>query len=401
MKDQVRLFRNDAEARFVKRPNRFLIIARGPAGGKRQEELACHCPNPGRLAECLFPGAELILEKRTAAGGKAKTAWTAAAIRYRGNIAPLYASRANHAAEALILKKIIPGLRETHAEFRVGASRFDFLCIDRHGKKHLVEVKACSLVEYHTAMFPDAPSARALKHLEELAALSGEGYSCHLLFVIVHGKPRVLVPNLHTDPAFAAAVSRFCAGRHPPVAVHAALIRCGEDGMAEAASFSIPVDLSHGELAARDSGNYLIVLELPASVKAAVGALGAIHFEKGWYVYAGSAQKNLSHRMSRHVRKTRKQKHWHLDYLTPYAGKIEALPIMSYRNLECDLAGELGRLGGKAVPGFGSSDCGGKGRRCQSHLYYFNTPPLLEAAFTDLLFRYRHREGLTNKKLEK
>jgi sugar fermentation stimulation protein A len=171
--------------------------------------------------------------------------------------------------------------------------------------------------------------------------------------------------------------------------------------MAEAVSFSIPVDLSHGELAASDSGNYLIVLELPKSVKTDIGALGAIQFEKGWYVYAGSAQKNLSHRIRRHVRKIRKQKHWHLDYLTPWAGKIEALPVMSYRNLECDLAGELGKIGGRAVPGFGSSDCGEKGRRCPSHLYYFNTPPLLNPEFTDLLFRYRHREGLKKKNLEK
>jgi sugar fermentation stimulation protein A len=410
-KEQVQLFRNDLAARFLRRPNRFLIIAE--SGGK---ELACHCPNPGRLTECLFPGTELILERRNgaetggagssgAAAKKPKTAWTAAALRHRGNIAPLFASRANQAAEKLILGRIIPGLREVRREFSLppqgaeggcsrtgdspaGNSRFDFLCIDSKGLRHLVEVKACSLVEYGTAMFPDAPSARALKHLEELAALSREAYRCHVLFVILHGEPELFIPNLHTDPAFAAALSRY--GK--TVAFHAALLRCGEEGMAELANPSVPVDLSHGELAASDGGNYLVLLEIPESRTVTVGALGPISFEKGWYVYAGSARKNLSARMARHGKKQGKRKHWHIDYLCPRAGIIKTLPIMSYRNLECELARDLEKLGGRPVPGFGASDCAARGSRCPSHLFRFPLAPLANPAFTDLLFRYRHVE---------
>jgi sugar fermentation stimulation protein A len=356
---------------------------------------------------------ELFLEKRQeGANGKAKTGWTAAGIRYKGGTAPLFSSRANRAAEELILKEIIPNLTEITPEYTLGHSRFDFLCRDRQsrrqgrgqgrrqGCRHLVEVKACSLVEYGTAMFPDAPSERALKHLEELAALTAEGYICHVLFVIVHGQPESFIPNLHTDPAFAAALSRYGiaadgiadAGRAKPtdrVLIHAALLRCGEDGWAELAAPSVPVDLSHGELAAADSGNYLILLELPEAREIETGALGPLPFEAGWYVYSGSARKNLASRINRHLRKQGKQKHWHMDYLTPWAAAMKALPILSYRNLECDLARELGGLGGRAVPDFGSSDC-----RCGSHLYFFAAPPLKNRAFIDMLLRYRHREGL-------
>ena len=63
-------FRNDREAVFVRRPNRFLIIARS-----EREDIACHCPNPRRLIEFVFPGTRLILEKREDAE-KAKTGWT-------------------------------------------------------------------------------------------------------------------------------------------------------------------------------------------------------------------------------------------------------------------------------------------------------------------------------------
>jgi sugar fermentation stimulation protein A len=355
------------------------------------------------MTEFMFPGTRLILEKRGEGSAGLKTAWTAVGLHYRGSVVPLFASRANRAAEALILPRIIPGLREIHREFSAGSSRFDFLCIGKNGRRHLVEIKACSLVEYGTAMFPDAPSARALKHLTELAALSRELYCRHVVFVIVHGKPERFAPNLHTDPAFAAALSRLgravCpavppgAGRtgdgETRVNLHAALLECGGDGEAALVRADVPVDLSHGALAESNGGCYLLVVELPAAGEIAVGSLGSVRFNKGWYVYAGSARKNLEQRLSRHLRRVRKQKHWHIDYLTPWALKMRALPILSYRNLECALAAELERLGGKPTPGFGCSDC-----RCGSHLFHFADDPMENRAFTEVLFRYRHEEGL-------
>jgi sugar fermentation stimulation protein A len=431
MRESVKLFQNDLEAVFVKRPNRFLIIAE--AEGR---ETACHCPDPGRLAELLFPGARLILEKRRGgirdAGRPARTAYTAAAVRSRGEVVPLFSARVNRAAEKLVLEKIIPGLRETRAEFSLGGSRFDFFCVDERGARHLVEVKACSLVEYGVAMFPDAPSSRALKHLEELAALGDRGYCCHMLFVITHGAPEVFVPNLHTDPDFAAALRRYgraappetarggaaaepaarTAGESGPVLVHAALIRCGTNGSARLVRDPvsrgggfIPLDLSRGGLAEKNSGSYLVILEIPGTERKGrrgspetqgieAGSLGKIEIKPGWYVYAGSAMKNLSRRMSRHLRRVKKRKHWHIDYLTPLASKIKALPVRSCRSLECDLAAALEKLGGEGVPGFGCSDCrGAGGRRCASHLFYFGKNPEEDRGFVDMLMRFRHAES--------
>ncbi|MDR2897167.1 MAG: DNA/RNA nuclease SfsA, partial [Spirochaetaceae bacterium] len=303
--------------------------------------------------------------------------------------------RANEAAEKLILPTLIPGLTEVHREYTVGDSRFDFLCIDSEGTRHLIEVKACSLVEHNVAMFPDAPSSRALKHLEELAHLAKQGalaeqsYQCHILFVIVHGTPSVFIPNLHTDPHLSAALYRYSDRVH----IHAALIRCNSDGMTQLLCPSIPIDLSHGTLAEENRGSYLIVLEIPCETEITVGALGTIRFQPGWYVYAGSAQRNLSSRIARHLRKVRKQKHWHLDYLTPEAKTIKAFPIYSYQNLECALAENLTALGGILIEGFGSSDC-----RCESHLFHFPYPPGRDGpdkgvAFADMLFHFRHIEA--------
>jgi sugar fermentation stimulation protein A len=401
--EEMQLFVNDQEAFLVQRHKRFLVIA-----NDGNTELVCHCPNPGRLIEFIFPGALLILEKRRCDAQKkyknqeavpvshAKTTWTVGGIYHHDGIVPLFAARANQAAEKLILRKLIPGLRKIQREYSIGDSRFDFLGIDADGQRHLIEVKACSLVEHGRAMFPDAPSTRALKHLEELATLIPKGYCCHVLFVIVHGNPVCFIPNLHTDPAFAAGLSKYgvAVGADPCIAgdkvqIHAALLHCNKDGKAVLAALHVPVDLGHGGLAERDSGNYLMLLEIPEQKNIVVGSLGSFTFAAGWYVYTGSAQKNLSHRIKRHLRKIRKKTHWHLDYLTPHTRSIQALPIMSYRNLECDLAQSLHTLGGVPIPGFGCSDC-----NCESHLFYFAKPPMENWNFVETLLRYRHVEGL-------
>ncbi|MDR1909375.1 MAG: DNA/RNA nuclease SfsA [Spirochaetaceae bacterium] len=382
-------FWNDREGVFVSRPNRFLVKVRSG-----DEELSCYCPNPGRLLEFTLPGERFIVQKNPPPPlyRPQRTRWTAVGVYHGDDVVPLYAYVANMIASELVLPSIIPSIRVLWPEFSIGGSRFDFLAEDRRGVVHLVEVKACSLVEHGVAMFPDAPSERALRHLEELAVLAGEGYRCHMLFMIVHGKPKRLVPNLHTDPAFAAALSRH-AGR---VALHTALIRCDGSGYVKLSRAQVPVDLSHGDLAERNSGNYLLVLELKRTRRLEIGALGSVLFRAGWYVYAGSAAKNLSQRMARHLRRVRKKIHWHIDYLTPHAGELRALPIRSYRNLECRLAGALGDLGGAPVPGFGCSDCAcGKGGG--SHLYYFEKAPLQDRAFIDTLLRFRHTEALVRK----
>ncbi|MDX9959644.1 MAG: DNA/RNA nuclease SfsA [Spirochaetia bacterium] len=396
MSQSVRLFNPDQEALFVSRPNRFLMLARPRSEGSstssadqqvhhRNGLVPCHCPNPGRMLEFCLPGAELFLEKRQVVpvpGSPApKTLWTAAALRYHGSVVCLAPVRMNKAAQALVFPWMFPEARQIVPEFFIGSFRFDFMVVDRDGMRHLVEVKSCSLVEHEVAMFPDAPSLRASRHLDELVLLAGQGYHCHVLFMIAHGHPQRLVPNLHTDPAFAVALSRAAAA----IDVRAAEIHLGENGLATLARDEVPVDLSYGSLAGQDRGSYLITLQLAEPATVAVGALGPIEFEAGWYAYAGSAQRGLSSRMARHLRKTRKTRHWHLDYLTPHASGLESWPVASERNLECELAKALRSIGGREVPGFGSSDCG-----CSSHLFRLGSAPRSDPAFIGLILRFRH-----------
>ena len=132
-----------------------------------------------------------------------------------------------------------------------------------------------------------------------------------------------------------------------------------------------------------DRGSYFLLLHLARRRRLQVGQLGSILFEKGHYVYAGSAMANLGARLARHCRR-RKRMHWHVDYLRQAAGAVVPVPVRASRRLECELACGLEAIMGAGVPGFGCSDC-----ECRSHLFRSEEAPLDRRDFHELLQRYR------------
>ena len=115
-------------------------------------------------------------------------------------------------------------------------------------------------------------------------------------------------------------------------------------------------------------GTYIAVFALSQEHWIQVGKLGRFRFEAGLYLYARTAQRNLSARLERHARKS-KLLHWHIDYLSAKAVMIGAMIVPGPRERECELAAGLGHLYQLVMPGFGASDCG-----CGGHLFY--TPKL-------------------------
>lgn len=111
---------------------------------------------------------------------------------------------------------------------------------------------------------------------------------------------------------------------------------------------------------------YAIHLDVPTERMIEIGKLGTFHFEKGIYIYVGSAKRNITARIDRH-KKIEKKLKWHFDYLRPYGSIIK---IITYENQsgECDLAEKIRKAVGGTLPvrKFGSSDC-----KCFSHLIYY------------------------------
>ena len=253
------------------------------------------------MRELLIPGRRCILEHHPETGRK--TAWSLAAVDYNGVIVPLNSAGANNIAEKLLIPQLFPEAEAVRREFSTDKSRFDFL-IESETAKTLLEVKSCNLVEQGTAMFPDAPTSRGARHVTELAKLSESGeYRCAVLFVVVNPNAYKLVPGIHTDPAFAAAL--YASSRR--IEILAAAVNCDITGNIQVSNRALPVDLTPCAAAVNDSGVYLLRLQIDSDREICIGALGPVIFPAGIYVYVGSAMKNLSSRVARHLRKRKKK----------------------------------------------------------------------------------------------
>ncbi|MFQ5758606.1 MAG: DUF123 domain-containing protein [Candidatus Bathyarchaeia archaeon] len=123
-------------------------------------------------------------------------------------------------------------------------------------------------------------------------------------------------------------------------------------------------------------GTYTLIIFLSKEIRIKIGRLGVKSFPKGYYTYTGSAlgtgASSLKRRVSRHLRKTGKKKHWHIDFLLGHrdATVTAVVAAQTDREMECELNCYIKRQGVARIPvsGFGSSDCNGN---CQSHLLYF------------------------------
>ena len=124
-----------------------------------------------------------------------------------------------------------------------------------------------------------------------------------------------------------------------------------------------------------DSGLYVFLLRLTDDATVTVGALGEQHFPAGWYMYTGSAQRNLAKRVERHW-SLKQKRHWHIDYLAtaPLGEPVGAVVVPHEAGLdECGLNRRVGDLTGHQipVPGFGTSDCRAG---CAAHLHFSAVP---------------------------
>ena len=115
-------------------------------------------------------------------------------------------SQAPNAAARELLERLFPGFA-IHPEHTWGRSRFDFN-LEKGERRILLEVKGVTLEQDGLARFPDAPTLRGAKHLEELSRAREEGYESYILFLIQMKGCRAFAPNEETDPAFAAALRR-------------------------------------------------------------------------------------------------------------------------------------------------------------------------------------------------
>lgn len=194
-------YSNITEAVFLSRPNRF--IAYVDLDGKTEK---VHVKNTGRCRELLIDNAKVYLEKSTNA--KRSTAYDLVAVKKGERIINMDSNAPNKAVgEWLSGKELFPTLREVRAEKTYKNSRFDFY-VETQETKAFLEVKGVTLERDNAVYFPDAPSKRAVKHMEELIEAVRDGYEAYIIFVIQMEGADYFAPNRETQPAFAEALKR-------------------------------------------------------------------------------------------------------------------------------------------------------------------------------------------------
>ena len=189
-------------ATFLSRPNRF--VARVLLDGEPQ---TVHVKNTGRCRELLVPGTTVYL----AAGDNParKTKYDLVAVEKGPLLVNMDSQATNKVfAEWARTGAFRPGLTLLRPETVWGNSRFDFYWEAADGRKGFVEVKGVTLEEGGHARFPDAPTLRGVKHLEELARCRSEGYEAAVCFVLQMAGMVDFAPNDVTHPAFGEALRR-------------------------------------------------------------------------------------------------------------------------------------------------------------------------------------------------
>ncbi len=193
-------YREVVEGTFLSRPNRF--IAHVLIDGKKE---IAHVKNTGRCRELLRESCKVYLSVSNNPRRKTKYDLIAA-LKERENLPPLLINLdsqiPNDVAEEWLKEgKLFSEYAYIKREVKYNNSRFDFY-IEDGDKKIFLEVKGVTQEQNGIVMFPDAPTERGVKHLEELISAMEKGFEAYVLFVVQMKDISYLIPNDETHRAF-------------------------------------------------------------------------------------------------------------------------------------------------------------------------------------------------------
>ena len=172
-------------AAFTERSNRFIARCRLLESG---EEIITHVKNTRRCKELLLSNAVVAVNHQPS--DKRKTAYDLVAVK-KGNMWINIDSQIPNAlaAEGILAEKIcLPGLKGSiiylKREYFFERSKFDIYFETDQQEKGFVEVKGMTLENQGIGAFPDAPTIRGLKHVQELRVAQALDYHCYVLFIV-------------------------------------------------------------------------------------------------------------------------------------------------------------------------------------------------------------------------
>ena len=185
---------------LIKRYKRFLADIFLESG----EMLTVHCPNSGSMRGCSDPGSPVVISKSD--NPKRKYAWTLEMVQKEGVWIGVNTGLTNKLVHEALASGVIPdfgNILSIRPEIKVSTgSRLDFLLETDQGRTYL-EVKNCSMAQNNIALFPDAVTARGIKHLHELDRLRQDGFNTAVLFCVQRADAGSFAPAKAIDPVYA------------------------------------------------------------------------------------------------------------------------------------------------------------------------------------------------------
>ena len=195
--------------RFLLRRNRF--VAEVEIDG---EVVDCHVKNTGRCRELFLSGVKVVLQESD--NPNRKTRYDLIAVYKNGQLINVDSQVTNTVVEEWVKESgYFQSLKLVKREVTYGKSRFDLYVEYGEDKRAFIEVKGVTLEEIGVARFPDAPTLRGVKHVEELITCMQDGYEAYLFFVVQMKCIKRVEPNWKTHPEFGYALQKAAdAGVH-------------------------------------------------------------------------------------------------------------------------------------------------------------------------------------------
>jgi sugar fermentation stimulation protein A len=186
--------------RLIKRYKRFLADVSLDNG----QTVTAHCSNSGRMTGCNQPGRPVYLSFHDNPKRKLKYTWEM--IEMPTSLVGVNTLVPNRLVAKALGMGQVPELADYDSvarEVRVSkSSRLDLKLTGKGQPDAFVEIKNCTLVENGCARFPDAPTVRGQKHLQELARLKKDGARAAIFFLIQRTDAHRFSPADDIDPDY-------------------------------------------------------------------------------------------------------------------------------------------------------------------------------------------------------
>lgn len=192
-----------SSARLIRRYKRFLADVEFPDGSRT----TVHCPNTGAMLGCADPGMEVRLSKASNPDRKYPLTWELV-LALPGVWVGIHTGRTNGLVREAIMDgtlQELAGYAAIQGEVTLGKGfRADFRLTGHPDRQDCsLEVKnVTAAVEDGVALFPDAVSERASRHLQELMVQVRAGQRAMLCFCVQRDDVTEVRPADAIDPVY-------------------------------------------------------------------------------------------------------------------------------------------------------------------------------------------------------